>query len=350
MSALGFAAMLATHTASAAPLALGDIVVTDFLLTPSVIRVDPVSGEQTTISSGGLLGNPNGVAVDDFGIVYVIDTGGKIVRVDPAAYDAGDPDANQELVAQGGLLTTPQDGDFDADGTLLVAAQAGSKLVRVDPSAFNALDPDANQTLVTSGDLLSSPKDVAVDRATGNAYVTSFSTDRVIRVAPNGTQTIAALGALLESPTGIAREADGHLVVRGDPNGIVRIDPDAYTGADPGANQEYVSVGGLLVLINDVAVEASGDVVATDGFGYSVSRIDPDAYSPADPDGNQTLVSPQDVFTLFTNPVAIDVYTPEPAAELLGAVALASLVRRRHTTKTSSSGLPSRRNSSGSPK
>ena len=328
IAALILAAALAAHSASAAPLALGDIVVTDFFFTPSVIRVDPVSGEQTTISSGGLLGNPNGVAVDDFGIVYVIDTGGKIVRVDPAAYDAGDPSANQQLVSQGGLLTTPQDGDFDADGTLLVAVQAGSKLVRVDPDAFDPLDPAANQTLVASVDLLSVPKDVAVDRATGNAYVTSFATDRVIRVEPDGTQTIAALGALLQSPTGIAREADGHLIVRGGPNAIVRIDPDAYTGANPAANQQYVSAGGFLVLVNDVAVEASGDVVATDGFGYSVSRIDPAAYSPADPDGNQTLVSPQDASSLFTYPIAIDVYTPEPANALLMAAALAALAVR----------------------
>jgi sugar lactone lactonase YvrE len=325
IAALGFVAALAAHAASAAPLVLGDIVVTDFFFTPSVIRVDPVSGEQTTISSGGLLGNPNGVVVDDFGLVYVIDTGGKIVRVDPAAYDAGDPDANQQVVSQGGLLTTPQDADVDADGTLLVAVQAGSKLVRVDPDAFNPLDPAANQTLVASADLLSAPKDVAVDRATGVAYVTSFATDRVVRVAPNGVQTIAALGALLESPVGIAREAEGKLIVRGGPNALVRIDPDAYTGADPGANQAYVSAGGLLVLINDVAVEASGTVVATDGIDNRVSRIDPDAYSPADPDGNQTIVSPQGASSLFTSPIAIDVYTPEPAASLGMAIALAGL-------------------------
>lgn len=328
IAALGTALAFAAHAASAAPLALGDLVVTDYFFTPSLIRVDPASGEQTTISSGGLLGNPNGVAVDDFGIVYVIDTAGTIVRVDPAAYDAGDPDANQQLVSQGGLLTTPQDADFDADGTLLVAVQAGSKLVRVDPDAFDPLDPAANQTLVASVDLLSSPKDVAVDRATGNAYVTSFATDRVVRVEPDGTQTIAALGGLLQSPTGIAREADGRLIVRGDVNSIVRIDPDAYTGANPAANQEYVSAGGLLVLINDVAVEASGDVVATDGFEWWVSRVDPDAYSPSDPDGNQTLVSPQGAASLFTYPIAIDVYTPEPAGGLLMAAALATLALR----------------------
>jgi sugar lactone lactonase YvrE len=328
IAALGIAAALTAQTAAAAPLALGDIVVTDYFLTPSVIRIDPVNGAQATISSGGLLGNPTGVAIDDFGIVYVIDEGGKIVRVDPAAYDAGDPDGNQQVVSQGGLLTTPQSGDFDADGTLLVAAQAGSKLVRVDPDAFNPLDPAANQTLVASVDLLSAPKDVAVDRATGNAYVTSFATDRVIRVEPNGTQTIAALGGLLQSPTGIAREADGHLIVRGDVNTIVRIDPDAYTGADPAANQQYVSKGGLLVLVNDVAVEASGDVVATDGFEWWVSRIDPDAYAPADPDGNQTLLSPQGAPSLLTSPIAIDVYTPEPAASLGTALAFALLAMR----------------------
>jgi len=324
------AALLAASTASAAPLAIGDIVVTD-QFTSSVLRIDPVSGAQATISAGGHLVNPTGVAVDATGMVFVIDSGGVIVRVDPAAYDAGNPGTNQEVVAQGALLTTPQDGTFDADGTLLVAVQTGSKLVRVDPNAFDPLHVEANQTLVASGDLISAPKDVAVDPATGTAYVTCFNTHRVVRVEPNGAQSlVAAGGSLFQGPVGIAREADGHLIVRGAPNGILRIDPDAFDGGNLYANQSYVALAGLLSLVNDTAVEANGDLVSSDGFAEisHVVRVHPATYDAAHPEANQTELSPQGI---LTSPLAIAVFAPEPSAVLLAAVATAALAARRRS-------------------
>jgi hypothetical protein len=128
---------------------------------------------------------------------------------------------------------------------------------------------------------------------------------------------------MVQGPVGIAREADGHLIVRGAVNGILRIDPDAFNAGDGYANQSYVSVGGMLSLVNDTAVEANGDLVSTDGFAFDVVRADPDSYDAAHPDANQTLLSPQGV---LTSPLAIAVFAPEPSVSLLAWVAAATLV------------------------
>jgi hypothetical protein len=200
--------------------------------------------------------------------------------------------------------------------------------VRVDPDAYDPLDPDANQTLVTSGDLLNAPRDVAIDLATGDAYVPNFSTHSIVRVTPGGAQSLVAQGGTFTSPRAIAIEDDGKLLAPGLPNTILRIDPDAFVPATPASNQTTIASGGELFTVNDVALEAGGTLVATDLFLFHVVRIDPDAYDPLDPDANQDIVASGN---LLTTPLAIAV-VPEAGAGSGAVVAVAAVLawsRRR---------------------
>src|SRR5262245_40833491 len=99
---LAFAEMIGSRAWGLMP---GDIVVLEqgsfFDFVPAaLIRIDPVTGTQTVISSGGLLSNhigenPNGFTLDPYtGNFLVVDRAGRIVAIDA---DSG----FQSLVAEG---------------------------------------------------------------------------------------------------------------------------------------------------------------------------------------------------------------------------------------------------------
>ncbi len=77
----------------------GDILVAD--ASAGVIRVDPVTGAQTIVSSGGLLQSIHSVAVEANGDIVVADTGAAaVIRIDPVT-------GAQSIVSSGGTLGWP---------------------------------------------------------------------------------------------------------------------------------------------------------------------------------------------------------------------------------------------------
>jgi sugar lactone lactonase YvrE len=98
-----------------------------------VIRVDPLSGAQTTVSADGSFVNPSGVALDADGDILVADpdtvvgSSGRVTRVDPAS-------GVQTTVSEGGTFVDPTGVALEADGDILVA-DARADLIRVDPTA-----------------------------------------------------------------------------------------------------------------------------------------------------------------------------------------------------------------------
>jgi sugar lactone lactonase YvrE len=145
------------NEATAATLKPGDILVVDILM--GVIRIDPATGAQTVVTTGGYLNSisnsAGGIALEANGQILVIDIeiampdGSSvpgIVRVDPAT-------GLQSLVTTGDLLYTPFDIAVEANGQIVVTDRAG--IIRVDPVT-------GAQTLVTSGGNLSGPRGITV--------------------------------------------------------------------------------------------------------------------------------------------------------------------------------------------
>jgi len=140
----------------------GDILVTSSGLgsggPSSVIRVDPVSGSQTTVSTGGDFDDPRGIAVEADGDILVADLADGVIRVDPVT-------GAQTTVSSGGSFVTPYGVTLEADGDILVA----------DLSAFNGVgavfrvDPFSGvQTTVATGGSMRGPNGIAVvKRAAG---------------------------------------------------------------------------------------------------------------------------------------------------------------------------------------
>jgi sugar lactone lactonase YvrE len=226
----------------------GDIVVTD-LSTESLILVDPDTGSQTLLSSGGILVDPYDVAVDTNGDLLVaqgIPGHGEIVRVN---LDTGD----QSLLSTG--LYHPRGIAIETKETVLVADYA-PRVIRVDTET-------GDQTLVSSGGDFSSVRDIAVDTE-GRIFVVIQGA--VIRVDPeSGEQTLISSGGFLGRGSGIAVEASGDILVADSSTGfVIRI--DEQTGSQ-------ISLAGQWG-VSDVAIEESGNIVVTNPNG-SVHRIDP---------------------------------------------------------------------------
>ncbi|MFJ8161126.1 hypothetical protein ACIRBY_09340 [Streptomyces sp. NPDC096136] len=105
-------------------------------LSSRVVRVDPVTGARTTVTSGGDLRSPTDVVVDAAGRILVADAnafpgfGGGVIRVDPVT-------GAQTTVSSGGGFVAPGAIAIEADGSLLVTDSdpGGSDrtLFRVDP-------------------------------------------------------------------------------------------------------------------------------------------------------------------------------------------------------------------------
>lgn len=267
----------------AATVRAGDIIVVDqsaFGGPGGVIRVDPVTSVQEVVSSGGLLVDPRGVAIDSCGDIIVADPsafggGGGVIRVDPVT-------GAQSAISSGGLFVDPLAVTLDAAGNLLVAdagASGSGAIIRVDPMT-------GAQVLVSAGGLFVDPHGVAVDLA-GTIIVSEHdidggSTGAVIKVDPaSGVQTLLSYGDNLIRTVHVTLDAAGQIIVAslgfdGPLAGIIRVDPGS-------GSQAAITLEDLLVSPAGVAIGASGSIIVADvnAFGGNGGVIEVDAVTGA---------------------------------------------------------------------
>jgi hypothetical protein len=308
------AACLLAASSAAQPLATGDLLVGDG---PSLVLVGPTTGTQTT--HGIASADVRDVAVDAQWQLLALTTDGSIERFDPMAF-GGDPTSNRETV---GALAGASGIALDGDGTLLLADTTGNRIVRLDPNAFQPGNPTANQSTVSSGGLLDGPLDVAIDPQLDVAYCTT--TTKVVRIDlaadPGSNQQQVAANPFVWASLAVL--AAGRIAAAG-PFGVARMDP----AEPPLVTPSVVASGGELQQPTGLAVEDGGSLVVPEFSDGDVVRIFPDAFDPLDHPANQELVTHFDVAPSLHGIAVV----PEPGALGLQAVALAALqrlVRRR---------------------
>jgi PKD domain len=242
-----------------------------------IIRVDPVTGQQSLVSSGNLLVDPAGLAIGPGGLIYVIENVGTIgqpgvVSVDPAT-------GAQTLVTQGGQLCYPfgiavhpngsvlvtDYGDFTDGTTVINCTHDFGALVNVDP--------------VTKGQSILS-------------------------------RNAAQWGNLLRNPLGVTVEPGGRILLVNQNGGtaLVAVNPD--TGVQ---DAETTNSGtDRLFLPQRPALTPDGDVVVSD---FTLDDMEGGLVSVDLPDGGQSILR-QDR-QLFNNPLGVAVVANrEPVAAL----------------------------------
>lgn len=214
----------------------------------AIVQLNPDTGAVTTVSSGGNLVSPLGLAIGSNGDFFVLNGGNAfgaptaVVRVNPQT-------GAQSVVSSGALLTDPTRLTLEANGDILVTNgrfTGSSGVLRIDPVT-------GAQSVVTSGGNFFAPTGITVD-GNGNILVTELLfASGLVRVDPaTGAQTIVSSRGLLIGSGGIAVAPSGDLLVvvqGGGPEtaGVVRVDP--VTGA-----QSAVSTGGNFAIPVDLAI------------------------------------------------------------------------------------------------
>jgi hypothetical protein len=303
----------------------GGIVVVRRGIAYDLVRVDPVTGavsvvSSSTVGSGPSLQTANDVAVETSGALIVTEPFvgfQKVLRVDPATGDrailsglgAGSGPVFFPIsvaVAPAGDLFVTQDQEFGADAAV----------IRVDPST-------GDRSLVSSsargaGPALNAPLGLAIEPG-GTLVVSDAALDAVLRIDPStGDRTVVSSadtgsGPRLRLVEAITADADGSLLVV-DNGGtracvpfcpselcqicleiapsILRVDPGTGDRTKVSGGGECLTVGLLgcvtpylghtgpglpLVFAADIAVEPTGSYVITDaGFGRAaLVRVNP---------------------------------------------------------------------------
>lgn len=270
----------------AAALVPGDLVaVVDGPGAPQVLALPFATGVPEVIASGGLLVAPRDVAsLPRTGKLLVVDRDagpggtGAVIEIDPAAYDAAQPGANQRLVAGGGLLVDPES---------IAVLKGGATAVVGDPTAGAVIQVTTRGGQQAALGSFSAVTGVAADLDDRVYAVSPAGAPEVRRWNPLGAQwDLISAGGFFGTPARLAFEPVGTLLVSDaglgvGPNGrVIRVDPSIVDTGNPGANQSLLSDGGSLVDPTDVAIDRAGGLYASDvgaesgaGAVYRVDRL-----------------------------------------------------------------------------
>ncbi len=218
----------------------GSVYVTSQGMYGRVVKLAAGSGTPTVLPFTGLY-QPQGLAVDANGTVYVADFNNRVVKLDPGS--------STPAVLPFTGLNFPQGVAVDAAGNVYVADRGNNRVVKLETRSNTQTD------LPFTG--LNHPDGVAVDAA-GTVYVTDSDNDRVLKLhSGSSTPTVLPFTGLTV-PSGIAVDTAGAVYVTDHESGkVVKLDPGSsnltvlpFTGNHPVAVAVNTAVKKVLVADN----------------------------------------------------------------------------------------------------
>jgi serine/threonine protein kinase, bacterial len=184
----------------------GDVYVTSEGMYGRVVELTPGSSTPTVLPFSGLY-QPQGLAVDNAGAVYVVDFNNRVVKL-----AAG---SNTQTVLPFTGLNYPEGVAVDGQGNVYVADRGNNRVVELAAGSNT-------QTVLPFTDL-TNPDGVAVDNA-GNVYVTDTDNNRVVELAAGSTTQTVLPFTGVSAPWGIAVDNAGDLLVtEHDSNQVMKL-------------------------------------------------------------------------------------------------------------------------------
>ena len=251
--------------------------------------------------------NPDGVAVDGAGNLYIADSSNhRIRKVDATGTIttvAGTGEfgfGGDEGPATAAQLDFPRGVAVDSAGNLYIADAGNNRIRKVDATGTittvagtGEFGFGGDEGLATTA-RLAFPRGVAVDGA-GNLYIADTSNQRIRKVDSTGTiTTIAGTGerdfsgdeglattARLASPNGVAVDGAGNLYIADTSNQRIRkvdssgvITTIAGTGEFGFGGDEGLATTARLASPNGVAVDGAGNLYIADISNHRIRKVD----------------------------------------------------------------------------
>ena len=272
----------------------------------ALIRVDPFTGRQSLVASGGHFYDPAGVAIGPGGVLYVLDTlagtnSGAVIRVDPNT-------GAQQVVSSDfnplGLFDLPFGIAVDADGTIVVVNRALGGALPIDciiptGSVIRINPATGGQSLVTQLGSLSRPLGVAIDTDRSIVVANECGSPNgvgLLRVTPGtGLQTqIAANGDedFLRTPERVAVTPAGDYLVSDynlgadNDGGIAKITRGSQTQSVVSSNALFNHPLGIAIVRNRPPAAALAIKPTMVAAGRTVTL---DASGSRDPEGQRLV-------------------------------------------------------------
>ena len=250
-------------------------------------------GSADGTGSGGRFYNPGGVATDSAGNIYVADTSNQTIRkVTPAGVVttlAGLAGTYGSADGTGGdaRFYNPNGVAVDGSGNVYVADNGNQTIRKITPAGgvttlagLAGFSGSADGT--GSAALFDSPSGVAVD-GSGNVFVGDSGNCTIRKITPAGeVSTLAGFAGIADNvdgtggaarfnhPAGVALDGSGNLYIADSYNNAIRLvtpagvvtTPIGLSGSD-----------GVFSLPNGIAVDAAGTLYVADTLNYVVEQI-----------------------------------------------------------------------------
>ncbi|AYE99480.1 serine/threonine protein kinase (plasmid) [Mycobacterium paragordonae] len=185
----------------------GSVYITSQSMYGRVVKLAAGSSTPTVLPFTGLY-QPQGLAVDANGTVYVADFNNRVVKLAAGS-------STQTVLPFTGL-TYPQGVGVDATGNIYVADRGNNRVVKFDPRSDTQID------LPFTG--LNHPDGVAIDPS-GTVYVTDSDNDRVLKLNAGSSTPTELPFTGLTAPSGIAVDTAGAVYVTDHETGkVVKLD------------------------------------------------------------------------------------------------------------------------------
>jgi len=262
------------------------------------------SGSTDGPAATALFNGPGGVAIDSSGNLYVADDGNYTIRkisggtVSTLAGTAGIQGEKDGLGANAQFYD-PQNLAVDSAGNIYVADGKGNVIRKVTPGGNVTTFAGSGTAGSIDGQGIAAefddPTGIAVD-ASGNVYVADFGNDTIRMISPAGAVTTlaglaqssgstdgAGQGARFDGPAGVAVDGFGNVYVADSNNDTIRrVSPGGYVTTIAGAAGAQGAVDGLqgdarFDTPGDVAVDDAGVVYIADSLNSTIRRLVPAA-------------------------------------------------------------------------
>ena len=255
------------------------------------------------------LNNPNAVAVDSSGNLYIADTQNHIIRKvsgGTISLFAGTPTisgyAGDNGLAVGAALWSPSGVAVDAAGNVYISDTGNNLIRRVDKTTGNITAVVGSKGTANT---LNHPTGIAIDSA-GAIYIADTNDQRVVKWANNKLTTIAGTGskgfsgdggpatkAALQNPYGVAVDASGSVYIVDSTNSRIRkVTPDGtiVTIAGTGA-LKYTGDGGPATSAafnfpRGIAIDTQGKIYVADTSNQAIRMLQ--GVNPVISDGGVT--------------------------------------------------------------